>query len=133
MKQRVYLTSDNKLVVETDNGRIQNGETETAVKGEFTISADDVNTLRVVLNDEIVASVKEVYRGFWSEKHSFATTKDKLIIELSETHEKEKKSLDDRIALHTQDIEKAHQSWVDAVKKISLWDRIFNWKKQFKH
>lgn len=41
MEQRIYF-NDGKLVVETNNGRIKEGNTTTQINGEFIASADTV-------------------------------------------------------------------------------------------
>ncbi|MGM9970067.1 MAG: hypothetical protein ACI35S_06705 [Anaeroplasma sp.] len=45
MGQKVFFNNDNKLVVQTDNGIYTNGNFECALKGDFTISAQDVARL----------------------------------------------------------------------------------------
>ena len=160
MKQRIYLTSDNKVVVETDNGRIQNGETETTVKGEFAISADDVNTLRVALNDEVLARVKRYTLNKYSRNGTEATVteitygRDKGIealmgnIEELTAEKNELKQLEESKIRKIQTEEKGKQESLKReyhevaiqldslapkmyrLKNLSLWDRIFNWKKQ---
>lgn len=44
MKQRIYF-DDGKLVVETNNGRIKEGNTTTQISGEFIANADTVAML----------------------------------------------------------------------------------------
>lgn len=44
MEQRIYF-DDGKLVVETNNGRIKDGNTATQISGEFIASADTVAML----------------------------------------------------------------------------------------
>lgn len=44
-KQRVYFVDDNKLVIETNNGKIADAETTTILEGDFVILAHDVAKL----------------------------------------------------------------------------------------
>lgn len=52
MAQKVYLNNEDKLIIETDNGRIdaENNQT-TELKGKFEIDAEDLARIAAVLND----------------------------------------------------------------------------------
>lgn len=52
MAQKVYLNNEDKLIIETDNGRIdaENNQT-TELKGMFVIDAEDLARIAAVLND----------------------------------------------------------------------------------
>lgn len=52
MAQKVYLNNEDKLIIETDNGRIdaENNQT-TELKGKFEIEANDLARIAAVLND----------------------------------------------------------------------------------
>ncbi len=44
-KQRVYFVDDNKLVIETNNGKIADAQTTTTLEGDFVMLAYDVAKL----------------------------------------------------------------------------------------
>lgn len=44
MEQRIYF-NEGKFIVETNNGRIKNGETTTQITGDFTVNAETVAVL----------------------------------------------------------------------------------------
>lgn len=49
--QKVYLDKNNKLVVETDNGRQDSNGTTTQIEGSFSIQAEDVVKLFALVNN----------------------------------------------------------------------------------
>lgn len=49
MAQEIYL-KNNKLVIKTDNGIIEDGKTTTSIGGEFIINASEVAELMSLLN-----------------------------------------------------------------------------------
>lgn len=61
---KVYLNSDNKLVVETGNGIIKpDGTTYSEIKSneEYTISADDVAVLLNIINRKTVVFESRIF------------------------------------------------------------------------
>lgn len=61
---KVYLNSDNKLVVETGNGVIRpDGTTYSEIKSneEYTISADDVAVLLNIINRKTVVFESRIF------------------------------------------------------------------------
>ena len=44
-KQRVYFEDGNKLVIDTNNGKIADAQTTTILDGDFVIAANDVAKL----------------------------------------------------------------------------------------
>lgn len=52
MAQKVYLNNEDKLIIETDNGRIDaNNNQTTELRGKFEIEAGDLAKIAAVLND----------------------------------------------------------------------------------
>lgn len=60
---RVYLNDENKLVVETDNGKIEGDKTTTVLKSDETFEVDvmTVSKLLALLND-VTLFDKDMYR-----------------------------------------------------------------------
>lgn len=60
---KLYLNADNKLVVETDNGKIEGNKTTTVLKSDETFEVDvmTVSKLLALLNDVTLCD-KEMYR-----------------------------------------------------------------------
>lgn len=78
MKQEVYLDKNNKLVICTDNGKIdRENNTTTVLEGNFTISAYNVAKLCALLNDTIFIN-KSIYENFINSQYSLITTDEKL-------------------------------------------------------
>ena len=50
-EQRIFLDENDKLVVETDNGRQDAGGASVKIDGDFTVSAEDVVKLLGIVND----------------------------------------------------------------------------------
>lgn len=50
-EKKVYLDKNNKLVVETDNGRQDSNGTTTKIEGSFSIQAEDVVKLFALVNN----------------------------------------------------------------------------------
>lgn len=52
MAQKVYFNHDDKLIIETDNGRIDADNNQTTeLRGKFEIEAEDLARIAAVLND----------------------------------------------------------------------------------
>ena len=65
MEQRIYLDKYCKLVVETNNGKIDFDGTTAEIKGDFTIDAENVSKLLALLNDVIVPYKHTVVSREW--------------------------------------------------------------------
>lgn len=90
MEQRIYF-DDGKLVVETNNGMIKEGNTTTQLNGEFTASADTVAWLLANLER---SSLTMQYIPCWS--WSTRPTGLWSLITDKEVAEELKKVIDDR-------------------------------------
>lgn len=55
MDQRVRITTEGKVIVETDNGIIKEGITNTNISGEFKIDSDSVARLLVAISESKIA------------------------------------------------------------------------------
>lgn len=78
MEQRIYF-DDGKLVVETNNGMIKDGNTTTQISGEFIVKAD---TVAMLLSELEGHSLTMRYLPYWrwetrpSESWSLITEKE---------------------------------------------------------
>jgi len=90
MEQRIYF-DDGKLVVETNNGRIKEGNTTTQINGEFTASAD---TVAMLLSELEGHSLTMQYIPCWN--WSTRPTKHWSLITDKEVAEELKKAIDAR-------------------------------------
>ena len=90
MEQRIYF-NDGKLVVETNNGMIKEGNTTTQLNGEFTASADTVAWLLANLEG---SSLTMQYIPCWS--WSTRPTEHWSLITDKEVAEELKKVIDAR-------------------------------------
>lgn len=51
-RQRVYFVDENKLVIETNNGKIADAQTTTILEGDFVILAHDVAKLLATYSEK---------------------------------------------------------------------------------
>ena len=61
MEQRIYLDEYCKLVIETNNGKIDFDGTTTEIKGDFTIDAENVAKLLALLNKNAIGRIAEIH------------------------------------------------------------------------
>lgn len=61
-KQRVYFTNENKLVIETNNGKIADAQTTTILEGDFVILGNDVAKLLATYSEKTL-KVCSVWRN----------------------------------------------------------------------
>lgn len=64
---RVYLNDENKLVVETDNGKIEGDKTTTILKNDETYEVDiiTISKLLALLNDVTLCDEEMYHRGYY--------------------------------------------------------------------
>ena len=63
-EQKIYLDDFNKLVVVTNQGRIDGNESYAIIQGEFTIHANDVAKLLSMINEKNVKCYHDVYQYY---------------------------------------------------------------------
>lgn len=116
MAQKVFLTEDNKLIVETDNGRVdENNEITTVIQGTFEIDAADVVALIAILND---ATIERVI-GWIDLGYRVISTDEgikKLNDDLRKSNESCKEYRNHYFALN---------EYIDVLKERNLFQRIF--------
>lgn len=74
MKQEVYFNEDDKLCIIANKGELLNGFCRVPIKGEFTISAEDVVKLLHIINKQNVV-LDSYYANY---KTWYIATKDVL-------------------------------------------------------
>lgn len=60
-KQYFRLKEDGGYIVETDNGIINNDNTQTIISGEFIVSATDISKLVSLLSKQETMQIKNMY------------------------------------------------------------------------
>lgn len=73
MKQEVYFNEDDKLCIITNKGEILNDFCRVPIKGEFTISAEDVAKLLHIVNKQNIVAPYHGFSKIW-----YIATKDFL-------------------------------------------------------
>lgn len=58
MDQRVRITKEGQVIIETDNGIIENGTTTSKIEGWFHICAEDVMQILIGISDGKIAMAK---------------------------------------------------------------------------
>lgn len=115
---KVYLNADNKLVVETDNAKIEGNETATVLKSDetFDIDVTTVSKLLALFNDVTLCD-KEMYRRGY-----YFTIISKE--ELAECVESEKKRADKKDEEYRK-IEGRFINLVDRVREFNSDKKVF--------
>lgn len=89
MEQRIYFY-EGKFIVETNNGRIKNGETTTQITGDFTANADTVAMLLAELEGSSLTMRRTPCLGWMERSGSWSLISQK---EISEEIEATKEAL----------------------------------------
>ena len=70
--QRIYINEDDKLVIETDNGKIADNETSTKIEGVFDVDGLDVMKIKHLIDGSkfktCVISTRDE-NGYYSSKY----------------------------------------------------------------
>jgi hypothetical protein len=64
-KQRVYFVDENKLVIETNNGKIADAQTTTLLEGDFVIHGHDVAKLLATYSEKTLKICSVWRKGNW--------------------------------------------------------------------
>lgn len=79
MAQKITLDENNKLVIFTDNGKIDGDNNQTTeIKGTFEIEAENVAILGALLNDMSFARKEVCFKGDWLFTYNIITKDDKI-------------------------------------------------------
>lgn len=75
-KQRVYFVDDNKLVIETNNGKIADSQTTTILEGDFVIHANDVAKLLATYSEKTLKICSVWRKGGFCNEYQFVGVDD---------------------------------------------------------
>ena len=75
-KQRVYFVDGNKLVIETNNGKIADAQTTTTLDGDFVILAHDVAKLLATYSEKTLKVCSVWRNGHLSINHQLVGVDD---------------------------------------------------------
>lgn len=79
MAQKITLDNNNKLVIHTDNGKIDGDNNQTTeIKGTFEIEAENVAILGALLNDMSFTKKEVYFKGDWLFTYNIITKDDKI-------------------------------------------------------
>ena len=129
---KVYLNADNKLVVETDNAKIEGNETTTVLKSDetFDIDVTTVSKLLALFNDVTLCD-KEMYRsGYYftiiskEELAECVESEKKRADKKAECVESEKKRADKKDEEY-REIEGRFINLVDRVREFNSDKKVF--------
>lgn len=76
IKQRVYFVDENKLVIETNNGKIADAQTTTILEGDFVIHAHDVAKLLATYSEKTLKVCSVWRNGYLSIEHQLVGVDD---------------------------------------------------------
>lgn len=75
-KQRVYFEDGNKLVIETNNGKIADAQTTTILDGDFVIAANDVAKLLASYSEKTLKVCSVWRKGGFCKEYQFIGVDD---------------------------------------------------------
>lgn len=106
MAQKITLDNNNKLVIYTDNGKIDGDNNQTTeIKGTFEIESENVAILGALLNDMSFIRKDVCFKGDWLFTYNLISKDDKikdLIKRLGSCSEEVKRLEDDCISLKSK-------------------------------
>jgi hypothetical protein len=114
MAQKITLDKNNKLVIFTDNGKIDEDNNQTTeIKGTFEINAEDVAILGALLNDMSFTKKDVYYKGDWLFTYNIITKDDKI------------KDLIERLGFCSEEIKRLEELHHECYnKKLSFKEKI---------
>ena len=125
MAQKITLDKNNKLVIFTDNGKIDEDNNQTTeIKGTFEINAGDVAILGALLNDMSFTQKDVYYKGDWLFTYNIITKDDKI------------KDLIKRLGVCSEEIKRLDELNLEYYEKIKRLEELhhecYNKKLSFK-
>lgn len=75
-RQRVYFVDENKLVIETNNGKIADAQTTTILDGDFVIAANDVAKLLATYSEKTFKVCSVWRKGGFCNEYQFIGDND---------------------------------------------------------
>lgn len=128
-EQRIYFDKKNGLVVATDNGKQDMNGTTTKIKGEFTVSAEDVVKLFAVVNkkDVVYPYISNLYYIPREYNGGFIVTHDETIKKVVEAvSEKVQKQSIEAIE-RNKEIREKNDEIVVLRQKINAYNNSRHW------
>lgn len=131
-KKRVRIDESGILTIENDNALWVNGDVTTEIAGDYTISADDLSRLMVMMSGQDMMQVRTVNTSSWREYYTWITSNVDAADEVEKMHgayDRAKSDLEDA-EVRCRNIKRKHNEFVEQIKKFNdsrhWWERKIN-------
>ena len=128
-KKRVLIDESGILTIENDNALWVNGDVTTEIAGDYTISADDLSRLMVMMSGQYMMQVRTVNTSSWREYYAWITSNVDAAEEVEKMHkayDRVKSDLEDA-EIKCRNIKIKHSEFVEQIKKFNdsrhWWER----------
>lgn len=139
-KKRVQIDESGVLTITNDNALWVNGDVTTDIAGDYTISADDLRRLMVMMTGQDMMQVKTII-NLWGYDHypsssstscTWITSNEAMAVEIEKMHtayDKANSELEDA-KIKCRNIKRKHNEFVEQIKKFNnsrhWWERKIN-------
>lgn len=131
-KKRVRIDESGILIIENDNALWVNGDVTTEIAGDYTISADDLSRLMVMMSGQDMMQVRTVNTSWLLEYYTWITSNVDAAEEVEKMHkayDRVKSDLEDA-EIKCRNIKRKHNEFVEQIKKFNdsrhWWERKIN-------
>ena len=128
-KKRVRVDGSGILTIVNDNALWVNGDVTTEIAGDYTISADDLSRLMVMMSGQDMMQVKTVNISWLCEYYAWITSNVDAAEEVEKMHkayDRVKSDLEDA-EIKCRNIKRKHNEFVEQIKKFNdsrhWWER----------
>ena len=128
-KKRVRIDESGILTIENDNALWVNGDVTTEITGDYTISADDLSRLMVMMSGQDMMQVRTVNTSWLCEYYTWITSNVDAAEEVEKMHkayDRVKSDLEDA-EIKCRNIKRKHSEFVEQIKKFNdsrhWWER----------
>lgn len=128
-KKRVHIDESGILTIENDNALWVNGDVTTEIAGDYTISADDLSRLMVMMSGQDMMQVRTVNTSSWREYYTWITSNVDAAEEVEKMHnayDQANSDLEDA-EVKCRNIKRKHNDIVEQIKKFNdsrhWWER----------
>lgn len=128
-KKRVRIDESGILIIENDNALWVNGDVTTEIAGDYTISADDLSRLMVMMSGQDMMQVGTVNTSWLLEYYTWITSNVDAAEEVEKMHkayDRVKSDLEDA-EIKCRNIKIKHNEFVEQIKKFNdsrhWWER----------
>lgn len=128
-KKRVRIDESGILTIENDNALWVNGDVTTVIAGDYTISADDLSRLMVMMSGQDMMQVRTVNISLLREYYTWITSNVDAAEEVEKMHkayDRVKSDLKDA-EVKCRNIKQKHNDIVEQIKKFNdsrhWWER----------